>query len=278
MSNFVRAHSETTRGPSPAIWGDLAGWEAKHRMGDAFLIFDDFLVWNTSTTNSTSYQGPWTVVADDGPVLEMLDDPDPVGYGEFGVLRLSGADADNDELYLTNSVTGTTFDIDDTTRKICFEIRMKKETVADAALTFFAGLASVGAAVAGTLAANAGTLIATKSFIGFSQDDGNGDGVNLVAQKASQTQQNLGADKATLTADTWTKLGFVYDPKSDTTDCLRWYQDGDLISGYTALAFSELDDTDFPNDVGMALLVGFLHEGTADEKAQIDWICAGQEV
>jgi len=168
MSNFVRADSESTRGPSPAIWGDLAGWEAKRRMGDATLVFEDFEKWNTSTTNGTSYQNGWTVVADDGPILTQLTDPDPVGSGEFGVVRLSGADADNDELYITNSVTGVLIDIDNTTRKIAFEIRMLKETVADAALTFFAGLASVGAAVAGTLAADV-MLVCASSLVSFTK-------------------------------------------------------------------------------------------------------------
>jgi len=278
MTNIVRYGQGTSfQGPSEQIWGDLGLWEQKSREGRGTLIFDDFVKWDTSTTNGTSYQNGWTVVADDGPVLNLVAAPTkPTGGvgGEFGSLLLSGADADNDELYLTSSVTGTHVFIDDECKKIGFEIRMKKSAVTDAGLTFFAGLASVGAAVAGTLAADAGTLIATKGFIGFNQDDTDGNAVNPVVQAISQTQQTPQATAIPIVADTWIKLGFLYEP-GNSRDSLRFFVNG-AAQDITKFVFADLDDADFPNDTAMAPLVGFLHEGTANEGAEIDWIACGQ--
>ena len=275
MSNYFRNPNVVADwAPSPGIWGDLRHWQHKQSLGEAILLWEDFVNWNTSTTNSTSHQNGWTVVADNGPVLEQIDDPD-VQAGELGVVLMTGADADNDELYLTNSVAGTAFKIDDATLKLAFECRIKKSAVTDAGLTFFAGFASLGAAVAGTLVADAGTLIASKSFLGFSQDDADGDAVKAVAQKAAATQQTPLAANIAIVADTWVRLGLVYEP-SRGHNCVRWYVNGVeqvLTTKYTSAGIIAAT---FPDDVCVNPLIGFLHEGVAHEKAEIDWLVAGQ--
>jgi hypothetical protein len=277
MSNFLRYCGDESRGPSPAIWGDMAKVIADKHAGMCVLVSEEFEKWNTSTTNGTSVVNGWTVVADDGPVLQAITDPDPAA-GELGVVLMTGADADNDELYLCNQgVAGGSFKTDYQGGKIMFECRIKKIGVTDAGLTFFAGLARYELAVAGTLVANAGTLIATGDFIGFSQDDLNGDSVHCIYQDASQTQVQSKADAVALTTDTWVKLGFVYDPVGSPTDCLRFYADGVRIAN-TKVTAAVAAATGFPNAVVMNALIGFLHEGTAHEKAEIDWIHACQYV
>lgn len=275
MPNYFRHSGGVSDwAPSAEIWGDLRHWEHKARQGEAILLAEDFVNWNTSTTNSTSHQNGWTIVADNGPVLEQIDDPD-VMAGELGVALMTGADADNDELYLTNSVAGCAFKIDDACRKLAFECRIKKSALTDAGLTFFAGFASLGAAVAGTLVADAGTLIASKSFMGFSQDDADGDAVKAVVQKANQTQQTPLSANIALVADTWIRLGLVYDPQTPG-NCLRFYANGVEQALSTKYTRAGIIAATFPDDVCVNPLIGFLHEGAAHEKAELDWVIAGQ--
>lgn len=280
MTNIVRYTQGTTfRGPSEQIWGDLGEWRSKVDRGEGILIFDDFVLWNTSTTNATSNQNGWTIVSENGPIATQVAAPtkpsSTVG-GEFGVLLIQTLDTDNDWLYITSSVTGTQFVIDDECKKIAFECRVKHSSVANANLTAFYGLASVGAAVDGTLVDDAGTLIASKSFIGFNVDDSDGDALNAVVQNANETQQTPLSSAISMTAATWTKYGFVYEP-GDRKNALRFYENGVEQTLSSKFKFADLDDDDFPNDVGMSVLLGWLVEGTGDPEAEVDWVCAGQQ-
>lgn len=281
MTNIVRyAQGTSFRGPSERVWGDLGQWRSKVDRGEGMLIWDDFVLWNASTTSGTSHQGlGWTAVTENGPIFNQVAAPTKPASGvggEFGVLLLETMDTDNDWAYLTSSVTGTQFVVDDECKKLAFECRIKKSSIANANLTFFAGLASVGAAVDGTLVDDAGTLIASKSFLGYNQSDTDGDAINAVVQEASQTQQTPLSTAIAMEADTWIKLGFLYEP-GNVNNVLRFFSNGAEQALSTKFKKGDLDDADFPNDVGMSVLLGFLVEGTGDPEAEIDWVCAGQQ-
>jgi len=270
MSNMVRHASEATRGPSPAIFGDFSKVTADWHRGQGFGYFDDFLHWHTTTTNSTDVLNPWSVVADDGFTVIQLVDP-LMTKGEYGVLYFNNGDADNDYCYMTpGSLTGGSFVLDESEiDEIGWEIRMLKVTVADAGLTFLCGLGRYDLAADGTLVDGTGAIISTADFIGFSCLDDDGDAVDAVSIATGQTLQT-NASVATLTADTYVKLGFKYRP-ADGTNKLRYYVNGSEVS---TTAITDLTAATFPDNIVMDSLIGFKQEGTGNAKAQVDWVAA----
>lgn len=280
MSNIVRYAGDVSRGPSVNLWGDLAKWEADMRMGNCAYIYDDFLYWGSPTTNATTHGVGlgWTVVLDDGVLLKSLATASPAD-GEFGVLHLDGADADNDFAYMIlGANTGGLFKFDDALGKICFEIKLKKVTVADGKAGFCAGLFRYDMAADATLADNGAAMVATADFVGFNQTDADGDAVIAGYQATGQTKQDLTSTDIPLTADTWIKLGFIYDPKNKT-EALKFYVNGAL---YSTTAVNNGSGTQgisaatFPNDIVVSPMFGFKIDGANEEDMEIDWIAAGQ--
>ena len=238
MPNFVQYKdpTDTTAGPSEIIWADCPTLEMIHDPGVGYHFFDDFI--SAPNTDAGLFEGlgespgmgGYQFYGDTGVVMSAdtaATEPGSVG----GVLAVTGNDADNDEGVISGG--SPAFIISDTaaySKKLWFEARVNKASIADNALSMFVGLGwddDSQESVAKTLCltADAGALGAF-SFIGFHIDQADGDAWNFVVKAEGQAETELISGVAVPVADTYQKLGFVYDPDESASRQITVYVDG----------------------------------------------------
>jgi hypothetical protein len=115
-----------------------------------------------------------------------------------------------------------------TGKKMWFECEIKKSLITDSLGGFFIGLTSEGAAVANFMA-DGGADFATADLLGFwndETDDSVGSHVHVVTQKGSAAFDTIIDTVDTLVADTYVRLGFVYDPGAGDKKKIKFYVNG----------------------------------------------------
>lgn len=281
MPNIVRYNGDTARGPSPAIWGDLGKWQADNNRGHSILLFNDFV--DAPVMASATNQGGFYTYQDTSctvqPPAEVPDLGSAANKAELGTLAIAQDGTDNDECHVQlASSTAQLFRIGNgsgNTAKVAFEARVRVNTIADTISTFFVGMGT--GAVADGYIVDAGTLITTKGFIGFQRFEDDGDKMDSIYQAATQTQQSVEANVATLVADTYIKLGFLYDPTQvDPDKKLKFFVDG--VEAACTVSTTNIDAATFPEDE--ALIPMILSKAAAGTASTItaDWVCAGSYV
>ena len=222
-------NSTSLRGPSPSIWYDCPVPDFQQDPSLGMHFFDDFLLsGNPGTTASAvaASLGAWSTYAYTGATIGD-------GQLEGGVLTF-GSDGDNEGLtFLSSSgsfrlVTTSTLALN---QKLWFEARVATSTVTATKRDDFVGLAIPALSsglprAAYPITATDDTLDATNgTFIGFHRKGTAaptdwqfcfclaGGTVNYVT---GLTTLRATAGLATLTANTFTKLGFVFDPNAIT--------------------------------------------------------------
>lgn len=263
---------ESTRGFSPKLWKDFPFLEAAQRPDRCKLIFDDFT--NCPVFASTVSQRGYYTYQDTGVTMKGL-----ATAGNIGVLEVAGNDADNDEGVLVTGGNATgDFLISDTSGDdllLVFECRLKKASVGDNGSAFFIGLCEEASGAAEALVNDTGAA-ADKDRIGFSVIHSAGEEVNAVYKKAGQTQQTNYAAITAMVADTYVKLGFVYNPGDPNGRLIRWFVDGVEKKDYYVTA-ANIAAATFPD--GEELAMQFATKvGTdmAESKLQLDWWACGQ--
>jgi len=281
MTNKVRYNGDNSRrGLSPALWGDQAKVVADQDLGKCVFQFEDFRGWSTHTVNTNAViQGSaasWKVIASDGVLINPPATVD-LATGESGVLTISGADADNDELYLCNPYEWLKLD-DSVPNRIKLECRMRKDVLTDATSSFSFGLTKVSDAVAAMLTDGTGVLEANVDFVGFQQLTDDGDAIDLVYQATGQTLNTLLANAGTMTANTFIKLGLEYNPTPGDLNCLKFYIDGVHVNRVAnTVSAADIAAATFPDAVAVVPVFGFIMNGTGDASyPALDWIAAGQ--
>lgn len=263
----------TNRLHSPRIWADCPILEIKAGAKDGRYFFDDFI--NTPVLSTTATTGLYACYADTGgTILQSATDVN----GAL-VMTLDGTAADAATI-TTGGNSGGFLVISDTAsaaKKLWFEARVKVSSITDAACGgFFIGLTeeACGDATADVLAAGAAGM-ADKDHIGFLRPADDGDGLDIVYTKAGQTDTTVLANAATLVADTYIKVGLVYDPDAPAAKRIKFFLDGVEQTSYVAA--SAFDGT-FPDGEELCLTMGFKDDasGTASLKATIDWWAACQ--
>ncbi len=176
-----------------------------------------------------------------------------------------GSDGDNEGASFRTRATP--FKIIRTGKKFWFETRVKFSTIADTKNGVFIGLLEDVALTATVPIAAAGTL-ADKNFVGFHRLEGDGDAIDTVYKADGVTQVTVGADALTIAADTWVKLGMVFEPGIDPTihDVansgtklynLAFYSNGIRLA--TVKQIPSAAGTDFPNDIYMGFAMAILN-------------------
>ncbi len=222
---------DTNRGPSNAIWSScpVATIMEEPRLGMYF--FDDFLV--SGNANMTSaYQnsiGQWTAYGDAGAVLGDA-------AKEGGIIKIS-PNASNENVTLQSSsgsfriLTTSTLALNG---KLWFEARIAKSLITTAHITCAVGLmtpqlSSSLPPAAQPLSATDDALATTMDFFGFilsgttSTRGGPtevGTGFVLTSGTANyptnQTALMAATSQTVLAADTYVKVGFLFDPAAPT--------------------------------------------------------------
>lgn len=269
--------ANTLRYPSPAIWNKLdSGLIAPGRV---LHWFDDFL----------GVQDPTTAKAY-GPYL-MLDTGDSTigGSPEAGGAIKLLVTTDNEDCGIKlGDATSAPFVIpanSGSTGRLWFEARVKKSVITDSYAGFFVGLADE-TALAANFIADAGNDFADNDLIGFwcdETDDSVGSHVHVVTQKTGAAFDTIIDTAATLVADTYIKLGFVYDPKASAANRITFYVDGVPQTTYVGENSGDAtvylgDTTNFPGDEEMAPIAYISAASANDCSLYMDWWRIAQEV
>lgn len=283
MTNVVqyRDATDTTRGPSPSIWGDCPWTEINSQVGQGaggYSFWDDFV--NASKTDAGLHEGagesaggPYIFYGDTGVVMKTQASTTE-GAALGGVLQVSGNDADNDEGSV--STGSPAFIVSDTAgydKKLWFEARIKSVTVADNGVAQFIGLAwdhgsQVSVAGAEALVDNTGSLGAF-SYLGFHVDAADGDAWNFVHKAEGQAETELIAGVDAAVADTYAKFGFVYDPGAVAAKKLKIFVDGAEQSTYGTT--TTIATATFPDAEAMAPTWATKVGSAAEVLCSLDW-------
>lgn len=259
------------RGPSPTIFGDLGALEQKAREGQCILIDDDFAMPTNHVSTGTS--GGYYTYQDNGVTITGKGVND-LGE-ELGVLEFAGNDTDNDEGHIQfgygnqwrlSNAAGNT--------GCCgFEYRLYKASVADNGVSIAAGLFE-GPVAADDLDDNTGEIKDSKSFIGFRGLADDGDKLDIIYQDTSATSVvTVLANAVTLVANTYVRLGMLYDPNSDTTRKIRFFSNGTEIVN-ARINTTSIDTSTFPEDEGMVPVLLTKVGTDAESKVALDRVTA----
>jgi hypothetical protein len=245
----------TSRGPSTGVWADCPMLEILSGATDGVIHFDDFLSGPRVAAGAEAAYSMYRGFASTGGLV--------ADGGELGgVLDLSSDGDDEGASFRTSSAS---FQIARNMGKFWFEARVKTSTIADTKHGLFVGLMA-DTALTATVPITAAGAIADVNIVGFHRLEGDGDQLDLVYKADGVTSVTVQADAIQLSADTWVKVGMVFEPKTNT---LTFYKNGVKVGSVAIIAAA---GTDFPNDVRLGLVIAVLNAtASTPGSARIDW-------
>lgn len=274
------AEGAVGRGLSPAIWQAYNFIGGNHQ--DPSLIpyhFDDFS--RLPLMASETAQGAFYTYQDTGVTIQGCAAADN-SEGEFGVLEIAGNDADNDEghIELGASKHGLVR-IDPTVGEravVAFECRMKRTSVTDTHTAFTFGIGEPTFCTAEGLVDDTGALYAAgKDFVGFQTLCASNEEIDTIYSiGGTATIVQIKDNAGTAVADTWIKLGGVYDPNAEADKKLKLFIDGVELGDSVTDAII-VAGTAFPTDEEMTLVLLTKNgdAGTTAHETYLDWWCLG---
>lgn len=264
---------ESLRLLTPDLWWDLPDWPQMVMFDKYRFHFNDF---DQQGDLATTVQNNGLItVQDTGVTINPAQDTD------IGELDWAGMDATQDEGNLSVVSPLVTFAIG---RKLWFECRVKKVDITDDT-AMFVGLAwdaGGGSPVpAGFLVDTSGALIGSTngmSLIGFHVDIAAAATVDFVFGAEGVAPVVSEAGVKTMVADTYTKLGFKYDPgKYDATGRFSLWIDETLVAT-REVTQALIAGSTFPTDELLTPTMCLKIVGTADTGGAIDWWAVCQEL
>ena len=269
--------ARTDRAPSPNIWGDCPWLDIVEGKTAGVAFFDDFLA--IPKTPATT-EGNWSQYAQFSSTGGTIT----AGTGQGGE-AVFGSDGDDEGASIRT--LATPFKITRALKKLWFEARVKSSTITDTKHGFFLGLMA-DAALTATVPLTAAGALADTNLVGFHRLEGDGDAIDTVYKADGVTAVTVGADAVTIAADTYVKLGMVFetqypdpfvhsvDPATTAnTHLLTFYANNLRLASYKQIPSAA--GTDFPNDVGLGLVFAVLNAtATTPGTSTIDWWRAAQ--
>jgi len=284
--DYGSAEATVARMPSPEIWKDCPAGVYQENPEKGNHVFEDFRnsIVNTSNTTVTDFTSG---------VGAVLGDMNLYAYSEGDKVVDVALQADNDGVLML-ATDGTDADVGAVTsgsnvagvwktpgigapKKFWFEARLKVNTITDADLGFFIGLAQPGEAKnAGGAMTAGGAAMSDVDYIGFAVLSGDNDALTAVYNEAGAgTAQSSAA--ATLVANTYVRVGFKVVIESSSAK-VKFF-----VNGVDLGADKEIDigstNADFPSDTDMDILASLVAESGASDgdNIKIDWIRVAQE-
>ncbi len=266
---FATTPANTSRKPTPAIWGDCP-WEDLNdprSQLDGITFFDDFLVVPNAVLASAAVVPGWgqyTLWQGSSTTTNIVD-----AQIDGGGITIS-PDGNNESVSFNSQVGG--FRLNTSVGKFWFECRIKTSSIAVTTSNFFVGLATGPTATvigSATVPLADGVLDATNmNAFGFLKGEGattdNGS-VDFVYQANGVTKVVVAAAAAQLVADTFVKLGFICDPVAKK---ITAYVNG--IPNATTKTITTSAGTDYPGDVAMSPMMA-VNNGATVSTTTIDW-------
>jgi len=279
---FVQHIGQNTTGLSPRLWSKVTG-TLMQSDGSKRLILagDDFTsFYGTVTSKVGDYSGGYKSYEETGGTITQLANQ------KGGVIAITSDGTDNDDMALAaGGATGVLGAISDTAgddHVTAFECRFSVSTVTDDAGAIFVGLTEEGLAAAASMTDDTGVM-ADKDYIGFCSVHKNGGtaGTNAILKfqykKEGATAQTPIATLQTMVANTWYKVGFVYNPFAPASRRITVYLDNVEQSTYVTAA--DIAASTFPD--GEELTFSALtHQGgaTGAHSLNLDWWAFGQVI
>tara|TARA_R100000458_G_scaffold31319_2_gene28730 strand:+ start:758 stop:1558 length:801 start_codon:yes stop_codon:yes gene_type:complete len=216
MSNYVeyRDGADTSASPSPGVWADCPAREFLEK-GTGVLIHDDFI--RVTSDNVATVDSGLQLLGDNIPTM-------PVDTIEGRLTLTTGATDNHQSFAGTNVDLCHISDAAGETAKLWFECRMKVNSVADMGL--FIGLAAEADFAVDFLVDDTADLASGADAIGFHVLTASPTAVGVTYQEDGSTKQALETGVHTLVADTYVKLGFVYDPDESDANKIKFYVNG----------------------------------------------------
>lgn len=258
------------RQPSGTIWSDLPALLGPGRLRG---FFDDFTQFQSGVATATPYNfGYYNFLDTSDTITGVQTDPN-------GVIAIASAATDNNSpciqmpfragfiVFNTRANGGT---------RIWFEARVKiaqATSLTDCGL--FVGLIEEGAA-ANNWMTDDDAIMVDKDHVGFHTLTATPTELDVVHTLAGQTDIEVGGNVATVTNDTYMKLGMKYDPQWGTDGEIRFYVNGaELGSSYRV---TDVDQTAFPDGEELSPLLGLKNGDGIIRTLYCDWIGCYQEV
>lgn len=254
---------DTTRGPSPNLWGQISAFQALNDPNIGYGVYEDFVV--TPPTLAAGAEAAWGRYKVFASAAGSFGETDEIG----GVRKLTSAATDN--LSAAFAMADFPFWITAGARvgKLIFEVRIKTDTIADTVNSIFVGLGDASTLAVGVPLIDevaAAGLEAAGDFVGFHRLEVDGDMFDTKYQAGGVTPVAVKTDAITIVADAWVKLGMVFDPKDDK---LRFYKNGvELVDTKTV---PNNTGTDFPADVRLGFIFGSRTAAATAMLNSIDW-------
>ena len=253
--------SANDRRPSPSIWADCPALEIASGIRDGIHIFDDFGNGPQVAAGAEADYAGYRGFADTGGSL--------ADGGEWGGTLVASSDGDNEGAGIRTGVAP--FQIDIGQGKFWFEARVKTSTITDNKHGIILGLME-STAITATVPITAAGAIADVNMVGFHRLETDGDYFDTVYKANGVTQVTVKSDAVLLVADTYVKLGMVFDP---STNVLKFYVNGVPLADSKTIPAA--DGTDFPNDVRLGMVFHVLNAtATTPGSSEIDWWRAAQ--
>ena len=219
--------SNTDRDRSPALWGNYPDGTALGNRDRVYHFKPD--LYNCPVFASTVAQMGLITLQDTGVTISG----DPT---QPGVMQWGGMDADNDAGIITAAGNvGTAFLLSDSDpRDLWFEVGLRKSSIGNNSMAFFAGLTEEGMATAtDTLLTTDSAALKDKDLIGFHVTQAAGATVTFVYNKASAGGVTVKiASLATMVAATFIKLGFRYRWRNPTERRIEIFVNNQVQSTY----------------------------------------------
>jgi len=279
---FTNHVGKSTSGLSPRLWSRVTG-TVMASDGDKRLVLagDDFgSFFGTVASKVGDYSGGYKSYEETGGTITQR----PTYKG--GVIAITSDGTDNDDMALAaGGATGVLGAISDTAADAhltAFECRFSVSAVTDDMGALFVGLTEEGLAAAASMTDNTGVM-ADKDYIGFCTVHTNGGttGTNAILKaqykKSGQTAQTPIAALQTLVADTWYKVGFVYDPAAPPAKRITFYLNNAEQATYVTA--TNIAAATFP-DAEELTFSALTHQGgaTGAWSLYLDWWAFGQVI
>lgn len=279
-NNFASAGDTTSR-VSPQIWSNCPFDEVESGFHPGYARHWEFVGFKPST-NVNAAEAYWSdglmVFGSNGAVVTAGSDP-TVGTGTvaanaFGTVAI-GSDGDDEGCVIRQpgapiKLSGPNSAITARSGRFWFEWRGKVSTVSDVQADCYVGLVEDVAATATVPITATGGTLADKNLVGFHRranaTSGNGALIYPVYKADGQTVA-YGTTTQAITADTYVKLGLIYEPTDNT---IKWFGNGLQLLNYAVLA---TQGNPFPNDILMGAVIAILNAaGSISPTITSDWM------
>lgn len=264
---FTHHEGQSNSGLSPRLWRRVSQ-ALMEGAGQTRLVLtgDDFLALRTLDTSTDIFsEMPYTSYIDTGGTLTQLADENG------GVIALTTDGTDEDEIWLVaGDGTGPLGFISDTAGSdfiTAFEARYKISTLVNAAMSHYVGLSSPAAAAA-DIVTDATGAFAGDAFIGF-RTLLDGDAIDFVYKASGQTLVVPITGVKVPVADTFVKLGFIYDPTAPAAKRIKVFVDNVEQSTYVTAA--NIAAATFPDAEALTFRAGFKNTTAAAGELAMDW-------